>query len=169
MICKNCGQENDPRWDRKYKGYCLSCVNAGADEKNDEIARLRAELATVTTDRDTWRELYKTQEILISESESQLAAVTKERDEWKTAAATLLNELEELKKSLPRWPKAGEDSTPKVVGKYLHRFDRTDDEFTAYVVNEKLRTVYRGVMTRVEDIPGEWCLIPEPLAADDAK
>lgn len=44
LKCKACRQDNHTYYDKRYGGYCLDCANAGAPEKDEEIARLTAAL-----------------------------------------------------------------------------------------------------------------------------
>jgi len=43
--CKNCNIDLDPYYQKKYDGYCLDCINAGADEKDEQTSRMERQLA----------------------------------------------------------------------------------------------------------------------------
>jgi hypothetical protein len=47
LLCRNTTYKHacDPRYARKYGGYCLDCANAGVPDKDAENARLRARVA----------------------------------------------------------------------------------------------------------------------------
>jgi hypothetical protein len=82
--CKNTRYDHEchPHYARKYNGYCLDCENAGIPERDEELDRVRAQLAAAEKERAR----LSAQVDMIA---GDLRIAEKERDEARAA----LNEL----------------------------------------------------------------------------